>query len=66
MPAVYQFWESRYQRALKALRDGSAIPAGLAASSAQVMPSTYFTRNPDEEEALGDIAEPFFKRSTVF
>ena len=65
-PAIYQFWESRYQRALKALRDGSAIPAGLAASSAQVMPSTYFTRNPDEEEDLGDIAEPFFKRSTVF
>ena len=66
VPAVYQFWESRYQRAMKALRDGSAIPAGLAASSAQVTPSTYFTRNPDEEEDLGDIAEPFFKRSTVF
>jgi len=66
VPAIYQFWESRYQRALKALRDGSAIPAGLAASSAQVTPSTYFTRNPDEEEDLGDIAEPFFKRSTVF
>src|SRR3990172_3006554 len=28
-PAVYAFWEARYQRAMKALRDGSAIPAGL-------------------------------------
>jgi hypothetical protein len=65
-PAVYAFWESRYQRALKALRDGSAIPPGLAAGAAQVTPSTYFTRNPDEEEDLGDIAEPFFKRNTVF
>ena len=65
-PAVYAFWESRYQKALKALRDGSAIPPGLAAGSAQVTPSTYFTRNPDEEEDLGVIAEPFFKRSTVF
>ena len=63
---AYAFWESRYQKALKALRDGSAIPPGLAAGSAQVTPSTYFTRNPDEEEDLGDIAEPFFKRSTVF
>ena len=64
--AIYTFWEARYQKALKSLRDGSTIPAGLAAGSAQVKPSTYFTRNPDEEEDLGDIAEPFFKRGTVF
>ncbi len=63
---AYAFWESRYQKALAALRNGSAIPPGLAAGSAQVTPSTYFTRNPDEEEDLGEIAEPFFKRSTVF
>src|SRR3989304_1481780 len=64
--AISTFWEARYQKALKSLRDGSTIPAGLAAGSAQVKPSTYFTRNPDEEEDLGDIAEPFFKRGTVF
>src|SRR3990170_7005507 len=62
-PAIYAFWEARYQRALKSLRDGSAIPPGLAAGSAQGTPSAHFTRNPDEEEDLGDIAEPFFKRS---
>src|SRR3972149_6822303 len=46
MPAIYAFWESRYQRAMTALRDGSAIPAGLAASSAPGTPATHFTRNP--------------------
>ena len=62
---AYAFWESRYQKALKGIKDGSLIPPGLATNEATVAASTYFTRNPDTEEDLGDIAEPFFKRSTV-
>lgn len=62
---AYAFWESRYQKALKGIKDGSLIPPGLATNEATVAPSTYLTRNPDTEEDLGDIAEPFFKRSTV-
>ena len=64
--ALETFYAEQYNRGLRRLATGDAIPPGLAAGSAQVTPSTYFTRNPDEEEDLGDIAEPFFKRSTVF
>ena len=64
--ALESFYAAQYNRGLRRLATGEAIPPGLAAGSAQVTPSTYFTRNPDEEEDLGDIAEPFFKRSTVF
>jgi len=64
--ALEIFYASQYNRGLRRLASGESIPPGLAAGSAQVTPSTYFTRNPDEEEDLGGIAEPFFKRSTVF
>ncbi|KKL13739.1 hypothetical protein LCGC14_2522730, partial [marine sediment metagenome] len=53
---AYAFWESRYQKALKGIKDGSLIPPGQA-NEATVAPSTYLTRNPDTEEDLGDIAE---------
>jgi hypothetical protein len=58
---AYAFFEKRYQDALKALRDGSVIPASLITEdedSSEV--STYFTRNPVEEEDLGGISEPIF------
>ena len=64
--ALESFYAAQYNRGLRRLATGESIPPGLAAGSAQVTPSTYFTRNPDEEEDLGAIAEPFFKRSTVF
>ena len=64
--ALEIFYAAQYNRGLRRLASGESIPPGLAAGAAQVTPSTYFTRNPDEEEDLGDIAEPFFKRSTVF
>src|SRR4030067_1728551 len=35
VPAIYQFWESRYQRAMKALRDGSAPQPRAAARRAR-------------------------------
>ena len=60
---AYAFWESRYQEGLKGIRDGTiVIPDAVRGLS----PSTYFTRNPDAEEDLGIIAEPFFKRGKVF
>ena len=60
---AYAFWESRYKDGLTALTTTEAA-GGIGA--AYVAPSTYLTRNPDSEEALGDIAEPFFTRSKVF
>jgi hypothetical protein len=61
--AFYADW---YQKGLRRLESGTGIPDGLATSGAGVGPSTYFTRNPDEEEDLGDIAEPFFTRGMSF
>ena len=63
---AYAFWEKRYRDGLKAIVDGSAIPPDAATGSGTVNPSTYFTRNPDAEEDLGDIAEPRFKMNKVF
>ena len=63
---AYAFWEERYRRGLASIKDGSMIPPDVLFNEASVAPSTYFTRNPDTEEDLGTIAEPFFKRSTVF
>ena len=63
---AYAFWEARYKAGLKGLKDGSHIPPGVTRSAGYVPPSTYLTRNPDEEEDLGDIAEPQFKVGQVF
>lgn len=63
---AYAFWEERYQAGLKAITDGTVSPEGWAAGANQVMPSTYFTRNPDAEEVLGDIAEPMFSIGRTF
>jgi len=64
---AYAFWERRYRDGLAELKDGTGIPDGVIGSTAgYVAPSTYLTRNPDVEEDLGDIAEPFFTRSKVF
>jgi hypothetical protein len=61
--ALYQRW---YEAGLKRLGAPGGIPPDVATNSASVNPSTYFTRNPDTEEDLGDIAEPFFTRAKVF
>lgn len=57
---AYAFWESRYKAALKGIMDGKLIPSTVPQST-KAKPATYFTRNPDQEEDLGDIAEPSFK-----
>lgn len=53
---AYAYWEKRYQEALKMLTSvGSGlIPEDLMGTTGQA--SSYFTRNPDEEEELGDLA----------
>lgn len=63
---IEAYYAAQYAKGLASLRDGSGIPPGVSTTSASIGPSTYFTRNPDAEEDLGDIAEPFFKRETVF
>lgn len=65
---AFAFWEARYRNALKGIDDGSLIPPVVPVGPAtnEILPSTYFTRNPDGEEHLGDIAEPFFKRGSIF
>ena len=63
---AYAYWEKQYDEGIAGLRNGTAIPRSVSASDLYVDPSTYFTRNPDEEEDLGDIAEPTFKRRMTF
>ncbi len=58
---AFQFWETRYQAAIKLIESGEALPTELAEGAAYIGPSAYFIRNPDEEETLGDIAEPRIK-----
>ncbi len=57
---AFRYWQKLYDGALGGIKDGSMIPPTVATGSATA-PSTYFTRNPDAEENLGDIAEPKFK-----
>ena len=54
---AFRFWEMKYQAALKLLRDGTDIPTDLMAGGTDnPLPTSYFVRNPDEEEELGDLA----------
>lgn len=59
---AYAFWEARYKAGLKGIMDGTLIPSDMIPAK-QIRPSTYFTRNPDSNEPLGTIAEPWFERS---
>ena len=54
---AFAFWAKKYQDVLKAWREGKDIPAGLLGGANDPSPSTYFTRNPDQEETLGDLLE---------
>lgn len=55
---AFAFWEGRYKTSIKGIMNGSLVPPTVAATGAFTAPSTYFTRNPDAEEDLGDIANP--------
>lgn len=63
---AYAFWEARYKEGLKAIADGTISPPESPSNANFVLASTYLTRNPDTEEALGDIAEPMFGITRVF
>lgn len=66
---AYAFWEARYRKGLQALKDKTEIPLSILGgnSGSSIRPSGYFTRNPDEEEELGDLeGASLFKVSTVF
>jgi hypothetical protein len=64
---AWAFWESRYKAALKGISDGSMLSGAILGTAGRITPSNYFTRNSgDEEEVLGSIAEPFFKRGMQF
>lgn len=67
---AYAFWEARYRTGLKALKDQTEVPSSIingATSGSNIRPSGYFTRNPDEEEELGDLeGASLFKIDTVF
>jgi len=63
---AYAFWEERYQAGLTAIGDGTISPVTPTSDASLVLPSTYFTRNPDMEEDTGRIAEPLFKMGKSF
>ena len=63
---AYAFWEARYRNALKLFAKGEGIPDSATKGGSNLNPSTYLTRNPDEDEDLGDIAEPLAKIGRVF
>lgn len=67
MNPAYAFWEKRYQDGLNLLRKGKDIPPIVANTDSSNLPSSYFTRNPDEEETLGDLeGSSMFKTDMVF
>lgn len=53
--ASWAFFERRYQAAIERLWKGEALDE-MAGSP--VMPQSYFTRNPDVAEDLGDLVAP--------
>ena len=63
---AFAFWWSWYKDGKKALLEKVGIPPSLLSGGTSVQPATYLTRNPDENEDIGDIAEPVFTRDEVF
>ena len=50
-------WQKKFDTIIKAWMEGKSIPSSLLGGSNDVSPSSYFTRNPDVEEVLGDLAQ---------
>lgn len=61
---AYAFWEKRYRESLKMIQNMTFLSSIFGNSL--VYPGTYLTRNPDQEEDIGTIAEPQFKVDKVF
>ena len=60
---AFAFWQKKYDDTIKMWVDAGitspsqGIPPDLLGGPGDTDPSTYFTRNPDEEEVLGDLQE---------
>lgn len=57
---AFAFWQKKYDDVLKGWKDPDGpfgLPTGLLGGPGDADPSTYFTRNPSEEEVLGDLQE---------
>jgi hypothetical protein len=57
---AFAFWQKKYNDVLLGWKDKDGpqgIPASLLGGAGDADPSTYFTRNPNEEEELGDLQE---------
>tara|TARA_Y100000310_G_scaffold333905_2_gene412438 strand:+ start:12429 stop:12902 length:474 start_codon:yes stop_codon:yes gene_type:complete len=64
---AFAFWQKKYADTLAAWRKGEDLPSGLTGGANDQAPSGYFTRNPEEEEVLDDLAEnPMNKLSDLF
>jgi len=59
-------WEARYKAALKLIQDQKFLSSITGSGDDLQVPTTYLTNNPDEEEDIGEIAEPFFKLGHTF
>mgnify|MGYP005813734273 CR=1 FL=1 len=59
---AYAFFQSGYKDGLAMLQDGTGIPLSLSEAATTIAPSTMNTRNPDDDEDLGDRANPTFER----
>lgn len=57
---AFAFWQRKYDDVIKGWKDPDGpfgLPTGLLGDPGDADPSTYFTRNPNEEEVLGDLQE---------
>lgn len=57
---AFAFWQKKYDDVIKGWKDPDGpfgLPTGLLGGPGDADPSTYFTRNPNEEEILGDLQE---------
>ncbi len=50
------YWQDIFSQQMKIWKEGKGIPAALLGGSNDVSPSSYFTKNPDQEQVLGDLA----------
>ncbi len=57
---AFAFWQKLYDDIIEGWKDPEGpfgLPTGLLGGPGDADPSTYFTRNPNEEEILGDLQE---------
>jgi len=54
---AFKYWGDKYDDGIEMLRGDNGIPSPLLGGPNDISPSTYFTRNPNEEETLGDLPQ---------